>query len=202
MNAPPNRVVVKVGGSLYDHPRLGAGLRDFVDRVDADRILVVAGGGGFADAVRDLDCWQRLGEERSHRLALSACNLTMHFLRELLECEIFTTALEWWIGERPRILPLGPSLFLTQYETSVGPVPHTWELTTDSIAALAAKVANARLILLKSTDIPSGTTWLEAASRGWVDAYFPTAIANATFPIEAVNFRRWLDERFPRDADG
>lgn len=126
----------------------------------------------------------------------------MHFLRELLGCELFTTAVEWWVGERPRILPLGPAIFLTQYENVFGSVPHTWEFTTDSIAALAAKVANARLILLKSTDIPAGTPWPEAAARGWVDAYFPTAIADATFPVEAINFRKWLDERFPAESGG
>ena len=105
--------------------------------------------------------------------------------------------LDWWDTELGLPLILEPPHFVDQYEKCIGPVPHTWEFTTDSIAALAAKVANARLILLKSTDIPAGTPWPEAAARGWVDAYFPTAVADATFPIEAIDFRKWLDERFP-----
>ena len=127
----------------------------------------------------------------------------MHFVQQLLGSPVFTTAVEWWkLTSNPRVTPLGCSLFLTQYENLFGPIPHTWAVTTDSIAALAAKVADARLVMLKSVDVPPGTPWPEAAARGWVDDYFPTAVVDATFPIEVVNFRRWLDERFPGDQTG
>ena len=75
-----------------------------------------------------------------------------------------------------------------------GALPHTWAVTTDSIAARAAVVYGAeRLVLLKSVDVPAGTTWEVAAERGWVDRHFPHVIANAPFPVEVVNFRRVLD---------
>ena len=181
---PPGLVVVKVGGSLYDHPHLGPGLRRFLGELPADKVLVVAGGGPFADAVRELDRVHRLGESASHHLALRVLASAAGFLAHL-------------VGETLRVRFLPAEQFLSEREQRGHPVPHTWAVTTDSIAALAAKVANARLILLKSLDIPPGTPWPEAAARGWVDDYFPSAVADAAFPIEAVNFRRWLDERFP-----
>ncbi len=113
-----------------------------------------------------------------------------------------TVRLDWWKSEYQFPVMLDSSTFVDDFQERFGPVPHTWEFTTDSIAALAAKVANARLILLKSTDIPPGTPWPDAAARGWVDAYFPMAVADATFPIEAINFRKWLNERFPRGPGG
>lgn len=194
---PPGLVVVKVGGSLYDHPRLGPGLRAYLDQLDATKILVVAGGGIVADAVRQLDEWQELGEERSHNLALVAAHIGMHFLRACLgfTTEGWTSSIEWWrmFGDQ-RVNCLGAANFLIQYEETFRALPHSWDLTTDSIAALAAGVARARLVLLKSVDIPPITRWLEASCRGWVDACFPSIVTQHNLQVEAINFRRRLDE--------
>ena len=48
-------IVVKVGGSLFDHPQLGPGLRAYLDSLTPARVLLVPGGGDFADSVRKLD---------------------------------------------------------------------------------------------------------------------------------------------------
>jgi 5-(aminomethyl)-3-furanmethanol phosphate kinase len=191
---PPGLVVVKVGGSLYDHPRLSQGLRTYLDRLDAPQVLVVAGGGVAADAVRDLTAWQSLDDEAAHWLAMTATHIAMDFVRELIGANRYTASIDWWTY-RPdiRVLPLACTVFLEQYENLFGPVPHTWDLTTDSIAAYAAAVGRAKLILLKSVDVPPGTPWEEAAARGWVDAHFPQVVAAHGLDVEVVNFRRRLD---------
>ena len=170
-------IVVKVGGSLFDHPGLGPGLRAFVAEL-APPVLLVAGGGDFADAVRTLDRVHALGEERAHRLALRSLAVTGALLEALaLRC-----------ASRPHVLDCH------QFARDDDALPHTWAVTTDSIAARAAVVYGAaRLILLKSIDIPSGMSWDAAAASGWVDAHFPNVVAGAAFAVEAVNFRRWLD---------
>jgi hypothetical protein len=171
-------IVVKVGGSLYDHPRLGPGLLAYLEKLAAP-ILVVPGGGRFADAIRDLDAVHHLGNDISHRLALHAMNLAGEFLNSL--------------GALTHIAP--PACF-----DAVGAdpdLPHTWEATSDSIAAwAAARHGASRLILLKSIDIPAGTTWAEAAERGWVDRHFPIVLNRHFVQVETVNFRRWLDHAF------
>ena len=191
---PPGLVVVKVGGSLYDHPRLGPGLRAYLDRIDAPCVLIVAGGGLIADAVRALDTWHDLDEEKSHWFAMLATHFTMHIVRELTGVERWTAWLEWWVpspGVRVKLLScMG---FLQDYERLFGPVPHTWDLTTDSIAAYAAAVGRAKLILLKSIDVPAGTPWEQAAARGWVDGQFPHVVATHGLDVEVMNFRQWLD---------
>ena len=45
-------IVVKVGGSLFDHPNLGFGLRAFLRSLTPSRVLLVPGGGAVAEAVR------------------------------------------------------------------------------------------------------------------------------------------------------
>ena len=84
--------------------------------------------------------------------------------------------------------------FLREDESRPGALPHSWDVTSDSIAARVAVMLGAeRLVLLKSVDVPSGTSWEEALARGWVDAHFPRVVASAPFAVEVVNFRRVLE---------
>ncbi|MCZ2342975.1 MAG: hypothetical protein LC104_14470 [Bacteroidales bacterium] len=189
-------VVVKVGGSLYDHPYLQPGLREYLAGIAAEKILVVAGGGSIVEAVRKLDRHQNLGEPLAHQLALLGCQLTTHWMRSLLGIETVTAALEWHaVPHSPRIMLLNSSEFLTQYEKVYGGMPHTWAVTSDSIAACAARVAQARLVLLKSVDVSTEMPWEDVAAHGAVDAYFPVIASTLSERIERIHFRRWLDER-------
>lgn len=175
-------IVVKVGGSLYDHPGLGSGLRSYLGSLGSP-VLLVPGGGAVTDAVRELDILHQLGEEAAHWLALRSLAVTAGFLRHLT------------LGWRLRVTVLDAFAFAVEDESRQGALPHSWAVTSDSIAARAAVVHQAeRLVLLKSVDVPPKTPWAEAAERGWVDRHFPGVIADAMFPIEVVNFRRQLDE--------
>ena len=68
-------IVVKVGGSLFDHPRLGEGLRAYLNSLHPSEVLLVPGGGRLVDAVRELDRVHGLGEETSHWLAVRAMDV-------------------------------------------------------------------------------------------------------------------------------
>ncbi|MCS7271159.1 MAG: hypothetical protein NZ703_08745 [Gemmataceae bacterium] len=121
--------------------------------------------------IRKLDKIHALGEVTAHRLALSTLQITGAFVQHLLGPEAPPLALEG---------------------LDLGDWPASWDVTSDSLAARAAWQWHARqLILLKSIDIPPGTPWDEAAARGWVDRYFPQAVAAAPFQVTAINFRRW-----------
>jgi aspartokinase-like uncharacterized kinase len=181
-------IVVKVGGSLFDHPRLRSGLRAYLESLAPDELMLVPGGGDFADAVRKLDRIHGLSEEVSHALALRAMTVSAEFLARLLDIPT--------IGSQIHI----PNAyeFAAQDLSNPGALPASWNVTSDSIAARMAVVLGAkRLILLKSVDIPPGLSWQEAAKRGSVDSYFPNVIRGAAFKVEAVNFRSYLDSLLP-----
>ena len=197
-------IVVKVGGSLFDHPALGPALRAFVESLAPADVLLIPGGGPVADAVRELDRVHGVGEESAHWLALRALGVTAAFLEGIARPTPPTPLPEgrgekspppfreggWGVGV------LNCFTFACEDEGRPGSLPHTWAVTTDSIAARAAVVFRAeRLVLLKSVDIPSGTPWETAAANGWVDAHFPQIAEALACPVEVVNFRRKLPAR-------
>jgi hypothetical protein len=65
--------------------------------------------------------------------------------------------------------------------------PHSWHVTTDSLAAWAATRLNARLLLAKSADVPSGSVE-DAVATGLVDRWFGRAIAPGV-DVDWVNLR-------------
>ncbi len=169
-------IVVKLGGSLYDHPRLRVGLNAWLETIPSP-VLLVPGGGEIADGVRAFDTIHGLGEEAAHWAALRALTVAADLVRTLVA--------------RPDVEVLDAFAFCRENDQAL---PHTWAVTTDSIAASVAVVRKSRrLILLKSADRPNGS-WEDAAERGFVDRHFPTIVRGVTFPIEVLNFRRWLDE--------
>lgn len=181
-------IVVKVGGSLYDWPGLGPALRAFVAALAPTRVLLVPGGGDFADAVRKLHAVHGLTEEDSHWLALESLWAAMSFLRTLAPGAEYESHPASGLTFPVTILD---SQMYCQF--AANDLPHTWEVTTDSIAARAAVDGKAdRLVLLKSIDVPPGTSWDEAAERGWVDPYFTRALAGFGGIVEAVNLRTWV----------
>lgn len=177
-------IVVKVGGSLFDHPRLGVGLREYLDSLAPSEVLLVPGGGAAAEAVRELDRVHRLGEEASHWLAIAAMDVMGGVLRTLIS--------------DPRVRVLECLAFARADKSRPGALPHSWDVTSDSLAARAAVVLGAeRLVLLKSVDVPHGTTFGKWALRGWVDAHFPGVVQGAALTVEVLNFRRCLESLPP-----
>jgi len=187
--------VVKVGGSLFDLPDLGARLRAWLDGLDSPTVLLVPGGGPTADVIRDLDRRHRLGEETSHWLALRALALNAAVLQALVPgTEVVGDLRDVGAAcHRGRVPVLDAHPFALADEGRPGRLPHTWAVTGDAVAARVALVAGARqLILLKSVTIPADVDWLEAGRRGLVDAYLGVVLgAAAPIQVKAINFRAW-----------
>ncbi|MBU4267161.1 MAG: hypothetical protein L6243_01670 [Candidatus Altiarchaeales archaeon] len=121
--------VVKVGGSLCRDQGVLERLCDELNEMGG--ILVVPGGGEFADTVRGIDREFRLDERIAHRLAILAMQQTGVLIGEFFKGEIFDCAA------------------LLDDEN----LKASWDVTSDSIAAYIAKERGAkRLIILKDVD--------------------------------------------------
>jgi aspartokinase-like uncharacterized kinase len=195
MAAEPEQVpiVVKVGGSLYDVPDLGPRLLRWLQTLPTSHIVLVPGGGATADVIRDLDRCHKLGEVRSHWLALRALGLNARFLKTLLPRSAVVS--DWtrcpthWEANRLPILDCFK--FVRADEGNSGHLPHTWAVTSDSVAArLAVVMGAAKLILLKSVSAPAGWDSNVAGLEGIVDVHLATVAASLS-QVTLVNLRAW-----------
>jgi 5-(aminomethyl)-3-furanmethanol phosphate kinase len=138
-------LVVKVGGGLFRDDGL-EGLRRACAEVNEiavrRRVLVVPGGGPFADAVRAVDAQVGLSDGVAHRLAMSAMDQLGMLLAPMLPGAELLTVLV--VPRALGVLAVAPAF------TARPEVPESWAVTSDSLAVLAAGAIGAdEAVLLK-----------------------------------------------------
>ncbi len=127
-------LVVKFGGSLLD---LAPSLVPVLLKAPRP-VLVVPGGGPFADAVRGLG----VDDDAAHWMACAAMEQFGHYLTGL-----------GLPGVEALELPPMPSVLLPyRLLRDRDPLPHTWEVSSDTIAAWCAAALDCDLLLVKSVD--------------------------------------------------
>jgi 5-(aminomethyl)-3-furanmethanol phosphate kinase len=195
-------VVVKVGGGLLGVPgALDATCAAVAELGRRQPVLVVPGGGAFADAVRTLDQRFGLSPDASHWMAILAMDQSAHLLAERIEG---ATLVEEYGAIREtlasgRVAVLAPSRWLRAADV----LPHSWDATSDSISLFVAVALDAtRLVLVKPAEVgPGGVdryfgglvpVGLEVSVMGWErfaadvrGAFPPTAAPPAARPAPA-----------------
>jgi len=162
--------VVKLGGGVLAHlNHFDAALTAIAAAAGERRLLVVPGGGPFADVIREVDRRLGLSDDAAHWMAVLAMDQYAHVLAARLAGGVLITQPSEIVAARAatpggQIPVLAPSRWLGEAD----PLPHTWDVTSDSIAAwVAGRVGARHLVLIK----PAG-----AAGVDLVDAYFPRAL--------------------------
>lgn len=193
--------VVKVGGGLAraaGGDALQALCRAIGEAGARHRLLVVPGGGELADAVRAYDRRHGLRPETAHRMAILAMDQLGWALADLIPAPVSTR-----LDALGRVSVLLPAALLLE---AADPLPASWAVTSDSIAAWVAGAAGAgRLVLVKPVPglyrdrPPRGeplarltVAELAALRPAGVDAHLPTVLAD-------VGVETWvIDGREPR----
>jgi probable H4MPT-linked C1 transfer pathway protein len=188
-------VVVKVGGSLFDLPDLGPRLAHWLAFQEPAPVLVLPGGGPTANVIRTLDRQQALGEEKAHWLALRALTLNAWLLCTLLPkgtAQVVRQIEDCFpLWEQGMVPIMDAHAFALADEGRPGCLPHSWSVTSDSLAARLAVVSGAaELILLKSVDLALQMNWADCSAGGVVDGHFPEAVIGMA-KVRTVNFRQW-----------
>lgn len=191
ISPPPARAlnVVKIGGALASIPgALDRVCREVAAAAARHMILVVPGGGPFADAVRRFDHTLSLSPTTAHWMAVLGMDQYGHVLADRIQGAVLVEepgAVLQGLSDGS-VVVLAPSRWLRASNV----LPHSWDVTSDSIAAFVAGALDAaRLILIKP-----GT------SRGLpVDPYFETALPYG-MPCSVVGCDRL--EEFSRALNG
>ena len=134
MDPPDRALVVKVGGSLFSEAE--EILRSL--KGSGRPLLVVPGGGPFARLVRSMN----LPDEPAHWMAI----LAMDQFGWYMAAGGLPVTHEVALPRRVEILL--PYRVLRERD----PLPHTWDVTSDTIAAWVASELGIDLLILKSVD--------------------------------------------------
>jgi len=177
--------VVKLGGSLNQDPLLPQWLQ-LLSQLGGGRVAVVAGGGQFADAVRQAQQQWRFDDLPAHNMAVLAMAQSAYLMRGL-QPELCLAAND---NDIRRVLHRGrTALWLPGEALRDQPDPNTnWQTTSDSMALLLARRLNAeRLVVVKSCALPAPRGLAALAEAGVLDSRFAQLAEGACFPIELVH---------------
>lgn len=168
--------MVKLGGSLAESMRLSS-ILELVGRARAP-IVVVPGGGAFADAVRRAQADFEFADADAHRMAVLAMHQTGLMLAALhprfvpvetlagLRAELDSGRIPVWLPEK-----------MTQRDKRI---TADWQTTSDGLAArLAERLGGAPVILVKSCRIVPGTAMASLVLEGIVDPTFAAIVDRA-----------------------
>lgn len=174
--------VIKLGGSLIGSPELISWL-DILARFSHGKVIIVPGGGIFADAVRQAQTLTQLNDQAAHKMAVLAMNQYGELIANLNPA-IVTAASELEIAERGfqhRAMVWLPSQMICADDT----IPTNWDVTSDSLAAwLAAKLNAEHLVLVKSADINKYFLGEYLASNSFSSDYLKPNVRNFSYPLD------------------
>jgi aspartokinase-like uncharacterized kinase len=169
--------VIKIGGGLAAIPAaLERVCRAVEEASRAGCVVVVPGGGPFADAVREFDRQHGLSPTAAHWMALLAMDQYAFVLADRMPGAVLLDD----PGSVPEVLAQGRAAVFapSRWMRSADVLPHSWEVTSDSIAAFIAGALGAtRLVLLKPV------------AEGEVDPCFARTVP-AGLPVSIVSWDR------------
>jgi dihydroneopterin aldolase len=178
--------VLKIGGSLAGSGAAAQLMRALSMRKVRD-LLIVPGGGDFADAVRAAQAAQGFSDAAAHHMALLAMHAMAIALSDLApgfaiaeSAAQFESA--WRAGNTPVWAPA--SMVLARAD-----MPASWDVTSDSLAAwLAGEIDAKRLLVVKSCALPEDVRSVRALTQaGVVDACFARFVEGSRFSWQVVS---------------
>lgn len=168
--------VIKIGGGLAAVPGALDRVCSAVSQAARDqRVVVVPGVGPFADTVREFDRQVGVSPDAAHWMAILAMDQYAHVLAGRIGGAMLVEepGALFWAAAPGQVPVLAPSRWMRSADV----LPHTWEVTSDSIAAFVSGALDAaRLILIKP-----------ALDGDPVDSYFTTALPSG-MPCQIIRY--------------
>lgn len=170
--------VVKLGGSTAGHDEMKVWIAALAR--SSLPLVIVPGGGPFADQVRSAQKGMGFSDAAAHAMAILAMDQFGHVIvdshkrfsaaRSIEEIEQASA-----VGKIPVWLP-------SALATSAQDIPVSWQITSDSLAAwLAGKLGAEALLLVKQSRAFTGDDGVaDLMARGIVDTYLAAMLPAAT----------------------
>ncbi len=174
--------VVKIGGSLSGNRALSSWLEVLVKFHSERGVIIVPGGGRFADTVRDAQQRWKFDDALAHGMALRAMEqygMMMTGINNQLYPANDIDSIKHLANQNKISVWMPHDMSLAQTD-----LPQDWSITSDSLAAwLAQKICADALILIKSVRLNKQHDNIHQLSEdGVVDKHFPTIVSRKEMP--------------------
>ena len=144
-------IVIKFGGSLVKDKKVLENLCSEIESLSENfNLLIVPGGGVFADLARSYDKRFKFSPEISHKMAILAMDQNGFLISKFFKDYIFVYDLNDLnkVKNSSNVKIFIPSKFL--FELPESELQYSWDITSDSISAyIAEKLEAEKLIILK-----------------------------------------------------
>jgi aspartokinase-like uncharacterized kinase len=179
-------VIIKLGGSLSRSDTLIDCL-NVVEKNYQDRaVVIVPGGGAFADQVRMAQQYWQFDDNTAHHMALLAMQqmaLMFKGLKPDFAIAHTVAAIQEQLIQKKTVI-WSPDIV----ELDNAGIEASWDITSDSLAAWLAKTLSAtELILVKSVAIDTRLSLQQLAEQNIVDKAFCNFVAQAAFKVHIIN---------------
>jgi aspartokinase-like uncharacterized kinase len=185
-------IIIKLGGSLTNSGALINCLNALEKNYQDQTMVIVPGGGAFADQVRLAQQHWQFDDHTAHAMAILAMQqmaLMFKGLKPGFAIARTVAAIQDSLNQQQTVI-WSPDIA----ELDDAGILAGWDITSDSLAAwLAHRLSATELILVKSAAIDSALSLQQLAERQIIDKAFCNFAAHAAFNIHIVNAQNWTD---------
>lgn len=183
-------VIIKLGGSLSRSDALVNCLNAVEKNYQGRAVVIVPGGGAFADQVRLAQQHWPFDDNTAHQMALLAMQqmaLMFKGLKPDFAIAHIVAAIQDQLDRKKTVI-WSPDIT----ELDNAGIKASWDITSDSLAAWLAKTLSAdELILIKSAAIDTSLSLQQLTEQVIVDKAFCDFVAQAAFKIRIINAQSW-----------
>ncbi|MCK9152190.1 delta 1-pyrroline-5-carboxylate synthetase [Methanobacterium alcaliphilum] len=137
--------VVKVGGSIFPHHA-----KNLVEGLDGENVIIICGGGNFANQIRKYDAEFSFSDNAAHESAILCMDITGRLLADICNNAeaVYDLKTAKRIVKKGKIPILLPSRLLHYMD----PLEHSWNVTSDSISFYISQLIQAKLLIATDVD--------------------------------------------------
>ena len=168
-------IIVKLGGSLYGTAELKLWLDTLREYAEKQAIVIVPGGGPFADQVRTAQQTHHFDDNHAHHMAILAmAQFGLLISGICAESQLFS------FPPNHQLRPTGLFVWIPDSRLlSDTKLPHSWDISSDSLALwLANELNSEQLILVKQANATGHTSITELIKLDIIDSGFKSLFSH------------------------
>ncbi len=182
--------VIKLGGSLINDESALHQCLQSIELFHSEKVIIVPGGGVFADQVRLMQKQWKFDDVIAHQMAILAMKQMALLIKGIKRTFVLadTVAAIKLALMNCAVVIWSPDV----EELDCDGIRASWDVTSDSLAAwLAGQLSATELIIVKSAEIPLQANIQQMQEAGLLDKAFNEFTQSSPYKISLINKNRF-----------